>query len=99
MVLALLTPVVLWFCGAAAVADPKAVGGIKLAMHGVWTAMYFGAPFIGYVFIALPLRRWRSLERSTKALLVAISCLYWFIFIPVLYWIFIDYAIGRAGGI
>ena len=98
-VLAFLTPVVLWFGGVAAVADPKAVGGTKLGLQGAWTAVYFAAPFIGYTFIALPVRRWRSLDRSTRALLVGMSVLYWLIYIPALYRIFIDYAMGRAGGI
>jgi len=99
-VLAFATPFVLWFGLVMLMTVPK-TGAVR--GDSIVTALAPGlmiiAPFLGFSFIARSFRRWQGRDRSSKRLIIGMSCLYWLLYIPVLYAVWAVYAVGRAGGI
>lgn len=97
-ILALTTPVLL-LGSMALMMDPRTGQAGHPTGNVVMTVLPVAAPFLGFFFIARSFPQWRNRDRSSKALIVAMSCLYWLLYIPGLYVFWILFLIGRAGGI
>jgi len=90
-------PPMIWFGSARLLLSPAGTRGGEAGAHLVQVALV-AAPLLRFAFLARPFGRWKDLDRSTRWFCTALAAIYWPMYIPVLYVIWVMFAVGWGGG-